>query len=569
MRTPKDTGSRPWSRHVRLPCAVVIACVASVSALGAYFVPDFSHSRPQGERQPYPRLPYERPTVPKVRFGNFRPNNEIDNFILDRLKEEKLRPAKVCDDWDYARRSSIDLVGIIPTAFDIETYFSWKLEERRSKWVEYLLKQPQYADHWTIFWGDLLREQGRVRGAPLDALKGFIHQCLRENRPFDAWTRELITASGSSEENPATAFILRDRGDADVLTVSVSQSLLGIQLKCAQCHDHPYDYWTQQDFQQMSGFWRGTRIRRVGMREGMGKNADRMLPILGVYSNTYDGAGRFVTGAISEKGQGREALAELITRRDNPYFARVAVNRLWEKLMGVGLVNPPDNFSPLNPASHPELLDWLAIEFVESGYDLKRVLRLIAESRTYQQISSGKVRRLDGSRHVVAPESQVAPGALYEQMPLRRMTAEQVHDSILAATGRYWNRQGPLTASITKTYPPQPRDFLSVFGASDRDTLLPRSTSSTIQQSLTLLNGEFVTRAVRLHADHPLIYWQRERGLTTTQMVDAMFVQVLTRLPTAQERRWALRYIGWGTSEWAWEDLQWALINTREFQFIR
>lgn len=541
-------------------------CMAAVQA--GENIPDFTHTRPKGEPKPYPRVPYERPIVPKIRFGNFIPHNPIDNFILARLQKEKIRPARLCDDWDFARRSSIDLVGVIPTASDLESYFRWKAKERRAKWVDHLLRQPQYADHWTVFWGDLLREQGRVPGAPPDALKGFLHASLRENLPFDEWVRKLIAASGSADENGAVAFFLRDRGDADALTVSVSQSLLGIQLKCAQCHDHPYDWWTQREFQDMSAFWRGTRARPVGTLPAMRPGApDR--PLLGVRTNERRGGGRFITGAVSEKGAGREALADLITRGDNPYFARVAVNRLWEKLMGTGLVNPPDHFSTLNPPSHPELLDWLALEFIESGYDLKHMLRLLANSRTYQQQTAGTVRRLDGSRHLAGIDSLTAPGALFEKMPLRRMNAEQIHDSILAATGHYWKREGPLRPAITRSYPPPPRDFLAVFGASDRDTLLPRSASSSIQQSLTLLNGELVNRAVVLHAGHPLIAWERDRGLTPPQMIDALFVQFLTRLPTPQERRWALNYIGWGTNEWAWEDLQWALVNTREFQFVR
>lgn len=551
----------------QLPTVVFVLALATWSS-GADPVPDFTHSRPKSDRQPYPRVPYERPAIPEIRFGNFIPFNPIDNFILQRLKNEKLRPAKLCDDWDFARRASVDLAGVIPTAADMESYFKWKSGERRAKWIEHLLRQPQYADHWTIFWGDLLREQGRIFGAPPDALKGFVHKCLTDNRPFDDWIRELISATGSAEENGAVAFILRDRGDPDVLTVSVSQSMLGIQLKCAQCHDHPYDWWTQQDFRDMAGFWQGTRVRPVGTLPARGPNAPER-PLLGIRSNERQANGRFITGAVSEKGRGRDALAELITRRDNPYFARVTVNRLWEKLMGTGLVNPADNFSTLNPPSHSELLDWLALEFIESGYDLKHMLRLMATSRTYQQSTAGTVRRLDGSKHVARPESQTAPGAFFEKMPLRRMTAEQLHDSILAATGHYWKKEGPLTAAITRTYPPQPRDFLAVFGASDRDTLLPRPTSSSIQQSLTMLNGELVNRAVTIHADHPLVAWQQDRGLNTAQMVDALFVQILTRFPTAQERRWALNYLGWGTNEWAWEDLQWALINTREFQFIR
>ncbi len=535
-------------------------------------VPDFSHSRPKGPRQVLDRLPESVVVPPRVPFGVFRPFNPIDRFIQPRLKDQKVRPAPVCDDWDFARRSSLDLAGIVPTVEDLDRYFDWKPEDRRGEWIDLVLRQTQYADHWTIFWGDLLRERGQVAGVPENALKGFIHRSLQQNRPFDAWVRDLVTASGSAEENPATAFFLQDRGDADVLTVAVSEAFLGIQLKCAQCHDHPFDWWTRKDFQSMAAFWRTAQSRAFRIEERTdARGRAREDRFLGVVDRPGRAGGVFLTGASSGLGDGREALADLITCPDNPYFARVTVNRLWEKMMGTGLVNPASNFSALNPPSHPELLDWLAKEFIASSYDLKHMLRLIANSRTYQQTSSDQLRRRPGGTSKLAntpEENEPVPGSLFESMPLRRMTAEQVHDSILAATGRY-SEAGGLRPAIDTTYPPPPRSFLSTFGASDRLTIEPRPKVSTIQQTLTLLNGDFLNRAVRLHPGHPLRRWSETHGLDAAELVDALFYQILTRPPTVKERKWALKYVEAGRDVWAWEDLQWALFNSREFQFIR
>lgn len=552
-------------RHSVISIVIAVAAIWPAIVAAQDRVPDFSHTRPPPPARLPDPLPAARPEPPAVKFGVFRAFNPIDSFILEKVKAAKGRPARLCDDWDFARRASLDLVGVIPTVTDLDRYFQWKSDRRRGKWVDFLLEQPQYADHWTIFWGDLLREQSRVRGAPDDALKKFIHQALSENRPYDAWVRDLLTAAGTAEENPAAAFILRDRGDGDVLTVSVTQGFLGVQLKCAQCHDHPFDWWTQEQFRGMSGFWRGTRARPAGTMERRNRGGVREVNILEVITRPRAGSGRFLTGATSELGGGRAALAELVTRRDNPFFARAAVNRLWEKLMGEGIVSPADHLSALNPPSHPELLDWLALEFIDGGYDLKHVLRLIATSRTYQQSTV--------SREVVSGRKRNAPDGpaprLFSTMPLRRMSAEQINDSILAATGRYWLREPAFQPSILVAYPPPPRHVLTVFGASDRDTVLPRDSSSSIQQSLTLLNGRFLNGAVRVHADHPLQGWDRSLGLSTSALVDALFMQILTRLPTPDERRAALRYLGsYGGLE-AWEDLQWALFNTREFQFIR
>jgi len=562
--------------RIHRPVIGVIALILTLVGLSTHSlfaadrVPDFTHSRPKGPQRLIPPLPDSRPKPPNVRFGNFRPYNDIDRFILARIKEERVRPKNLCDDATFARRASLDLVGITPTVEDLDRYFGWKEHERREKWVELLLKQRQFADHWTVVFGDLLRERGRVNGAPLNSLRDFLHDSLRQNKPYDQLVRDLIAAEGSSESEPAVAFILQDRVEADVLAVAISDAFLGVSLKCAQCHDHPFDWWTQKDFQGLAAFYGGTRRQVISRDDDRGARG----LVLGVTHNARRAGGKFLTGTTSELGRGPDALAELVTAPDNPYFARVAVNRMWAKMMGVGLVNPTGNFSPLNPPSHPELLDWLALEFIDSGYNLKRILRLIALSRTYQQTSSDSLKSftsvLRRNRTDEDAENDIVPGALFEGMPVRRMTAEQINDSILAATGHY--PQGldrRYQASYLTTYPPRPQSFLRTFGASDRETIPQHMQNGSIQQSLTLLNGDFLNRAVRFHPAHPFRIWRRDRGYNLSQMVEAAFYQVLTRKPTKYELKEALEMIGNGSDDSAWEDLQWALFNTREFQFIR
>ncbi|MCZ6699373.1 MAG: DUF1549 and DUF1553 domain-containing protein [Planctomycetota bacterium] len=533
-------------------------------------IPTFEKTRPKGDRKFFAPLPAEKPSVPEVRMGVFRPYNPIDNFILTALKENKKRPKRQCNDWDFARRASLDLLGVIPTAADIaDRYLKWKKDERRGKWVDLLLAQQQYADHWTTFWGDLLREKGRIRGAPRNALKNYIHKCLQENRPYDRWVREMLASEGQPMKKPETAFILRDRADAADLTVTVTQTFLGMQLKCAQCHDHPFDWWTKDEFDGMAAFWRGTQARAY-KRETVFRRGNKINnPFLEVRSRQKKGKGTFLTGVTSDQGRGTRGLADLVTRRDNPFFARVAVNRLWKKMMGIGLVNPQDNFSPRNKPSHPELLDWLAMEFIEHNYDLKHILRLIANSMTYQQTTTEHLARIGRRRTEATDQADIGQGALYNGMLLRRMSAEQIHDSILVATGRYLADNRRFTPSIQVTYPPAPRSFLRAFGCTDRETLQERNTAGGIQQALTLLNGDLINDAVMMHQDHPIEYWRKQRRFNTNQTVEALFVQVLTRQPTQRERAMALRFLAGGQRDSSWEDLQWALLNTREFQFIR
>lgn len=558
---------RPVRRWAVAPAFV--AALAMFWCAGSAFAqfPGFKKTRPAGPKEILQPLPAQKPAPPEVRFGRFRPFNEIDRFILARLKAMKIRPKNVCDDWTFARRASLDLVGIVPTLGDLERYMSWDKKERREKWVDLLLQQPYYADRWTVVFGDLLREKARVPGAPPNALRDYLHAAFEQNMPYDELVRNLVSAEGDSEKNLATGFLLRDRLDPNVLAVSVSDAFLGVSIKCAQCHDHPFDYWTQDDFKGMAGFYRGTRRDFSQMQDG------ERRPTFGIRNNRRRAAGRFLTGATSDLGDGPAALAALITSRDDPYFARVAVNRLWERMMGVGLVNPSSNFSPLNPPSHPELLDWLAIDFIEHDYDIKHTLKLIALSRTYQQTSSDSLKTwasvVRHNRKTPSAEDDVVAGSLYEGMRLRRMSAEQINDSILVATGHYPGGYRGNRPSARTSYPPRPRSFLRVFGASNRESIPTGPEDGSVQQALSMMNGSFVNGAVRSHPNHPIRRWLRERGLSVSQTVDAVFYQVLTRKPTKRERKWAMQLLAESRGDAGWEDLQWALFNTREFQFIR
>lgn len=535
--------------------------------------PDFSYSRPKTPPVPMPPAPTTRPTPPEIRFGVHRPFNPIDRFILARLQAEKRVPRALCDDVDFLRRSSLDLCGVIPTADDVAEFMKQPGKERRRKWIDTLLSRQMYADHWTSYWGDLLGERANIRGVPRNAFRRYIHENLKQNRPFDAWVREMIAAEGTSEDAPQTAFLLsREEADpqkwANALTVAVTQVFQGVQLKCAECHDHPFEWWTQKDFEGMADFFGGTR-RRVYRNESITNRGRRIdVPFFEVVDNARRARGTFLTGVRSERGRGREALAELVTRRDNPYFARVTVNRLWAKMMGTGLVNPVDALGPRNPPSHPELLDWLACEFIESGYDVKHILRLISNSRVYQLSSDENVATLDPVRRDEPADDERMAGSLFNAMPLRRMTAEQFHDSLLAATGRYLPDDPRFEPSISVAYPPREGSFLRTFGVTDRLTLLPRDPSETIQQALMLLNGDFINSAVKLHEAHPIRRW-KARGYSQAQIVEALFVQFLTRKPGKSELAAVMSFLGTNPRDEKWEDVQWALLNTREFQFIR
>jgi hypothetical protein len=308
----------------------------------------------------------------------------------------------------------------------------------------------------------------------------------------------------------------------------------------------------------MRNFWNATRRRRAETSEVESRNGTREIQLLEVLDRPkVKPNGECFTGRTSQKGRGRDALADLVTRRDNPFFARAAVNRIWAKLMGAGLVEPVDGFSASNPPSHPELLDWLAVEFVEHNYSLKHIIRVICNSQAYQRQSTG-------GRHGNAPSDL----RLFEKMPLRRMTAEQLHDSILAACGAWnLNDRSRWAPAIEKRYPANPNEFLATFGTHDRASIHERDTDLTIPQALELLNGDFLNAAIGWHGGNPIRDWA-DTGASADVAIERLFYATLTRKPDRRERRIIAEYISKNPGRDGWSDLLWTMINTREFMFI-
>ena len=541
--------------------------------------PDFSATRPQVEQRILDPLPTAQPEPPMgVRA---RANNPIDQFIAANWAKYRVIPHALCSENEFVRRAYLDITGVIPTVDQVTAYLESSTTNRRPNLIDELLASPRYADHWTAFWGDLLREQSYVQGVEVNSFRRYIRQSLHHNKRYDQWVWEMITATGMAKDNPAANFILRDRGNDENLTIATTQVFLGTQLKCAQCHDHPFDVWEQRDFNDMQKFWSGTRTP-VGRQEKVGdENSMRTIPFFAVVGGT-NSSSRFFTDERPDAGYaGRVALADWIVRPQNPYFARVAVNRLWAELMGRGLVDPPDGFSVLNPASHPALLDWLAIEFINSDYDLKHILRLILNSRTYQLSSVDT-----GVKRAPVPEKAILDGevikdltgnyldaetglpiVLFDAMPIRRMTAEQLHDSILISTGLYQLNPERYTPAVERRYPDN-NGFLGLFGSPDREIIQARQTEATIPQALELLNGWFINYGVALHEENPIKRWIVQ-GVDGPEILRRLYLHTLSREPMRSEVRTVKRYIGDGRQPERWSDVHWALINTREFMFIK
>ncbi len=429
----------------------------------------------------------------------------LDEVLRTELQDGGVdeQPLPPVDDLAYLRRVSVDLIGRIPTGVEIDEYMAWPKAVRRQNVVEKLLQHERFTDRWTIFFADLLRLRSNAEGGA--ALVAYVHKAVEDGMPYDELAHRLISSGGKAGSVPEVGFILGDDADPMALAGITSQVFMGIRISCAQCHDHPFDKWTQKDFYGFAAYFGKTRRqeRRINDRilgvyttelpqstvlwppEGAAESEKRqpMAPVFPisfveeesqyrplarlnqlrqqdeapepVASNepslddllagaakkakrqtdgslgsldVFDEAKNDVRGidlkaAAYRNSELRAKLAELITDPRNPYFSQSFVNRVWAELMGQGFVQPLDDFSDHNPASHPETLSFLADEFVANGFDLRHLVKTIVLSDAYRR------SRADG-----LPEAdRLALEGNFQAAPLRRMISEVLYDSIITA----------------------------------------------------------------------------------------------------------------------------------------
>jgi len=425
----------------------------------------------------------------------------IDKLIVAENADSKTREAAVIDDLPFLRRAAIDLTGRIPTDAEISKYLSWPASERRAKALEDYMSREQYADRWAVFYGDLLRVRARSDGGA--AFQAFIHEAVRQNMPYDVLTRRLLGASGRANTQPETSFILADEADPYAMTGIVSQVFMGVRISCAECHNHPFDTWTREEFYDLAAFFGKTqriehkiKMRVLGIylnernetmikwppedkaqgktraavkaqfpfpldeTDGPNKHLarfkelrDRLAaeakaralktgtsvedllngantiggikdPIDVTAENKTDIRKIDLQGDLYRASRLRADLAELVTDPRNRFYSRAIVNRVWAELIGRGFVNPVDDFRNDNPPSHPKTLDYLADEFVASGYDLRFLISSVMSTNAYARA------HLPGT---VSPPERLEAEKAFTAAPPRRMVSETMFDSIVLA----------------------------------------------------------------------------------------------------------------------------------------
>jgi hypothetical protein len=485
-------------------------------------------------------------------------NNFIDRLVFARLRQLNVMPSELADDATFLRRAYLDVIGTLPTAAEARRFLADARPDKRARLVDELLRRPEFADYWALKWADLLRAERSALGPKrARAYHKWIRDSLVANVPWDRFARELVTAEGPLDEVAPAGFykVAKKPGEA---ASTLAQVFLGVRLQCAECHHHPFDRWTQDDYHGMAAYFTGVSVRREPGGEALvaGGVASARHPRRGAV--VFAHALGETPPATLPPGDRRDELARWLTAPDNPYFARNLANRVWAHFLGRGLVEPVDDVRATNPPSNPELLDALARHLVASKYDLRELIRVLTASRVYQLSSKPNATNERDAQN-------------YSRALLRRPPAEVLLDMVSQATGVPERFRGapPGTRAIQLWDNKVPHYFLKAFGRPERASACDceRNAEPAVAQVLHLLNapevqarlghaGGTVAKLVKRHpADGPL--------------VEELYLTFYSRLPDAREKKVALEHLAENKARRreAVEDLAWALLNALEFAF--
>lgn len=491
----------------------------------------------------------------------------IDRHLAETWKTNNVEPAPVADDAEFLRRTYLNIAGRIPRVAEVREFLADKRPDKRRRVVAELLESPGYITHYTTFWRNVLIPEVNADIQARYLVPGFeawLRGKLQEDAPYDSIVREMLTVEISRNnrrtqnyfqrlgEPTPIAFFQSKQAKPENLAAAASRVFLGVRIECAQCHDHPFDSWKQEQFWGFAAFFAGLQSSGDNVFSPVSEIPDRReiaIPetdkvVQAMHLNGDEPQWRFRQGA-------RETLAEWMTAKDNPYFAKAAVNRMWGKLMGVGLVDPVDDFSAANPASNPELLDELAREFVKQNCDVKFLIAAIAASKTYQRTS----RRTD--------ESQSNP-QLFARMAVQGMSPEQFVNSLATAVGHFepYQSRNPYSFGGNDV-----RTQLEELFANESEAPTERTTS--ILQALALMNGSFVAGATSVQGSRTLAAVLDFPLATTADRIETLYLAALSRKPRKDELQRLVKYVDSGgpkkDSAQALSDVFWSLLNSSEF----
>ncbi|MCC6697276.1 MAG: DUF1549 domain-containing protein [Candidatus Hydrogenedentes bacterium] len=486
--------------------------------------------------------------------------NYIDDLIFDKLKKLRIPPASRCPDEVFVRRVYIDVLGVLPTVDETQAFLSDQAPDKREKLVDALLQRPEFTELWAMKWADLLRVQSSANVIDQKALHRYndwLRQSFTQNKPLDQLVRELLSAQGGNFSSPATNFFVAET-DPKQMAENVAQVFLGIQLKCAQCHNHPFERWTMDDYYSFSAFF-----AQVGQKASTDPRErityDRQSGEVNNLKNNQVMAPKFLGGATPDlAGRDRRAvLADWITAPDNAWFAQCISNRVWSQFLGKGITDPPDDVRVTNPPSHPELQNALAQRLRDCGYDLRTLVRDICTSYTYQMATQPRDPAIKDERN-------------FSHALVRRLPAEQLLDAIGTVTvSKVKFPSLPLGARAAEVADGNSGNyFLGLFGRPARTTVCAceRRSEPTLAQALHLINGDTVTAALK--APGGRLEKLAAPEVAPADAIRELWMAAYSRPPTPEEQAQVEPYLaGAADKRLALEDTFWSVLNSKEFVF--
>ena len=513
-----------------------------------------------------------RATVPvkpaAASTAQFPVRNAIDAAVLKQWSALGIAPSTLCNDAEFLRRASLDITGALPGASEVKSFIADRDPEKRAKLVDKLLARPEYAAFFAIKWADILRNKREGRADVQSSTFNFhdwIRESLANNVPYDQFARGILAASGSSETAPPVQWYRKLR-ETTAFVDDTAQVFLGMRLQCAKCHHHPFEKWSQHDYYGFAAFF-----ARVGRKPDMkaqrsGRDAEVVYTLRsGTVSHPKTGEQMAAKGLganvvqVAAGDDPRQKLVDWMADAKNPFFARALVNRYWAHFLGRGIVEPPDDMRLTNPPSNPELLDGLAEAFVKSGYDLKGVVREICNSRVYGLSS-------------LPNETNAKDKQSFARHYPRRMGAEVLLDAIVRVSGVATPFDGLPAGTRAIDLPDESvaSTFLDAFGRPKRETSCEceRVTDASLSQSLMLLNSGEVQTKLSSPGSRAEKFAKDPRA--DEQKIDELFWDAFARGATKEETASAIAHLRKHPEhrQTAYEDIIWALINAKEFQFV-
>ncbi len=502
---------------------------------------------------------------PLKEIANFTPKSEIDRLVVEKWKKLGLKPSPLVDDATFLRRVTLDLCGRLPTSDEVRAFLNDATPTKREAAVDRLLESPDYPAFFALRWGSILRNSN-LAGADRAsyAFNNWIKDQVARNVPYDEFARGVIAASGEWQDAPPINRYWQMRDDLlHQSTADTAQVFLGLRLQCAKCHHHPYERYSQEDYYGLSGFF--TRLGQKSFGEPPPYfNAPNVTRGDQNPLTKQSPKPKFLDGDYAEfssEQDPRHALVDWMAKPENPYFARTLVNRLWGHFFGRGIVHEVDDLRETNPPSNPELLKFLAEDFLAHKFDIKHAIRQMVTSQVYQ-LSSQPMPDNEHDRQN------------YARFYARRLIAEVFLDSVNQATGvrDRFSGVGASARAIDLPHENFGSYFLDAFDRPKRVTACEceRSPGATLAQVLLLSNSDEIENKLASGEGKVGKFFavlEKDRR-PLKELIEELYLGSLSRLPSSDELNTATKYLdGESDKRQAVEDLLWTLLNSKEFMF--